>query len=80
MDDEDKYFETTDLGLATTLVTQGFSLHSLDRNNPHRVRFVFQKENELDEAVRAYWQKELVVEPLTYFNNIKLMKNRIYSR
>lgn len=80
MDDENQYFETTDLGLGTTIVTLGFTLDSLDRSNPSRVRFIFRKQDGLDEAVRAYWQKELSVEPLSYFNNIKLMKNRIYSR
>lgn len=80
MNDEDQYFETTDLGLGTTILTLGFTLDSLDRSNPSRVRFVFKKKGGLDEVVHAYWQKELKVEPLAYFNNIKLMKNRIYSR
>jgi len=80
MNDDDQYFETTDLGLSTTIVTLGFRLHSLDRSNPSRVKFVFRREDELEDIVRAYWQKELSVEPLSYFNNIKLMKNRIYSR
>lgn len=80
MSNENQYFETTDLGLGTTIVTLGFTLDSLDRSNPSRVRFIFRKQDGLDEVVRAYWQKELAVEPLSYFNNIRLMKNRIYSR
>jgi hypothetical protein len=41
MNDDDQYFETTDLGLSTTIVTLGFRLHSLDRSNPSRVNLSF---------------------------------------
>ena len=76
----DQYFETSDLGLATALVTFGYPLEALDRNDPHRVVFSFARTDGLDEMVQEFWQRNLKIEPLAYFNNIKLMKNRIYSR
>lgn len=78
--EEKTYFETTDLGLAATIVTLGYELESLDRDNPSRVRFVFKRLGDLDEVVQAYWRNELTINPLAYFGNVKLMKNRIYTR
>ena len=75
-----KHFETSDLGLATALVTFGHPLEALNRNDPHRVVFSFTRTAGLDEVVQEFWQRNLKIEPLAYFNNIKLMKNRIYSR
>lgn len=80
MDNEKHLFETTDLGLATTLVTLGFELESLDRDNPTRVRFLFKRAATLDSTVKSYWRNELNVVPLAFFTNVKLIKNQIYSR
>ena len=80
MKNEEDYFETTDLGLATTIATLGFELDSLDQSNLNRVKFIFQRGDGFEGLVQGYWRNELTVDPLTYFNNIKLLKNRIYSR
>lgn len=80
MNNTEHLFETTDLGLATTLVTLGYELDSLDRDNPTRVRFLFKRRRDLEETVRSYWRNELSVIPLLFFTNVKLIKNQIYSR
>ena len=70
---------TTDLGLASTLVTLGFLLERLDRGNPSRVQFVFRADPEVDKAVQAYWDGQLEVDPQAYFNNTKRIKSQLYS-
>lgn len=74
-----KYFETTDLSLATVLVTLGFSLSFLDKQNPKKISFLFDRSERLDTIIQAYWAKQLQLEPQLLFANQKMLKNRIYS-
>ena len=76
---EDKFFKTHDFGLATALTTQGYPVAYLDKNNPQQVEFLFERGNGIDETVQAYWQSELKVNAQIFFQNSKLLKNRIYS-
>ena len=39
----------------------------------------FEETKELQEAINSYWSSDLLVSPLTYFNSMKMLKNRIYS-
>ena len=77
-DDKDEY-STFDLGAAASLITAGFQLVSLDKANPHKVKFIFAKKPGLDEAVNSYWNFNLKIDAQTYFNQIKRLKNQIYS-
>jgi len=73
------YFLTSDLGLASSLVTVGYTVESLDRSDPQKIQFIFDRKNNIDDVIQAYWSHELSVSPLAYFNNVKMLKNRIYS-
>ena len=72
-------FFTNDLGLCVILVTLGFSLIKLDKAQPQKIRFYFKHTQELEKAVEAYWNNSIKTNPLRFFNNIKLVKNRMYS-
>ena len=43
-DNYNQYLYTFDLGAATSLVSAGYELVSLDKTNPRKVRFVFRRE------------------------------------
>ena len=74
------FFSTPDLSIAAYLVTIGFPLNHLDKSNRRKVVFSFYREDGLDEAIQAFWvDADVSVSPLQYFNNIKTLKNRIYS-
>lgn len=73
-----KYF-TFDLGLTTALISLGFELLELDKTNPKKVKFLFEENKELNEAVTAYWGDNLPINARTLFDNLKMAKNRIYS-
>lgn len=77
--DEEAYFYSFDLGLATALITAGFSLVSLDRQNLRKVQFVFRRAEGLDEVINAYWEDTLEGKLRTYFDTQKMLKNRLYS-
>ncbi|MBI2196126.1 hypothetical protein HYU45_00775 [Candidatus Daviesbacteria bacterium] len=72
-------FATYDIGLSSVLLSLGFALDSLDKTNPQKVQFIFQKNKGLAEAIQAYWAKRLTLEPQTLLANLKLLKNRLYS-
>lgn len=77
--DNVNYFYTYDLGLSSALVSLGFSLVSLDRTDRRKTQFVFKREPDMEREIEAYWSKELSVPALTYFDTLKMLKNRLYS-
>lgn len=79
LDDPALVWTTYDLGCSAALLTAGFELLSLNKDNPHKSLFVFKKVEEIAEAVEGYWSGKLVVSARSYFDNIKMLKNRIYS-
>ena len=72
-------FSTYDLGCSAALISVDFRLISLDKENPRKVLFIFKNENGLDDAVNGYFSDKLKVSARTLFDNIKMLKNRIYS-
>lgn len=73
-------FQTYDLALATALVTAGFRQVELDRTDPRKVAFVFDKVDGIDEAVEQFWSDRQRVNPKAYFDTLKHLKSQIYSR
>ena len=78
-DNYNQYLYTFDLGAATSLVSAGYELVSLDKTNPRKVRFVFRRETGIEDIVDNYWDDRLEVKARTYFDNLKMLKNRLYS-
>lgn len=73
-------YETSDLGLATTLSCLGYAIASLDRTNPRRVVFCFRGEkNEIETVIKNYWDGSLCLSPFAVLTHQKLLKQRIYS-
>lgn len=64
----DQYFQTKNMPLAITLITLGFKLETLDRKS-EKTTYYFLRVAGLDEAVQAFWQRNLKVEPLALFIN-----------
>lgn len=77
--DRTKRFNTSDLGIAASLVTADFELVALDKINPRKVQFVFRRATGIEKVVDDYWADKLEVKARSYFDNIKMCKNRIYS-
>jgi len=74
-----KQFHTHDLGCSAALISMGFQLISLDKQNPKKVKFIFFKRDGIDKAVTDYWSDRMRLKARTFFDNIKMLKNRIYS-
>ena len=79
LDDNDNYFYTYDLGCSSALICAGFELVSLDKANPRKVQFIFNREVGIEQVVDKYWADQLEIRARSFFDNIKMLKNRIYS-
>lgn len=74
---EENFYSTTDLQLAT-IISMNFPIREL-QNQRGRGIFVFDKTPQLDDFIKAYWDKQLSVEPQALFNAMATLKNRLYS-
>jgi len=79
LDDQTNYFYTFDLGCSAALISAGFELVSLDKANPRKVQFIFRREVGIEKVVDDYWADRLEVKARAFFDNVKMLKNRIYS-
>ena len=72
-------FASQDLALSTALLSLGYELIELDKSEARRVKFVFAKNPQLDQAVQDYFNRALLIEPQSYFDCMKRLKNRLYG-
>jgi hypothetical protein len=73
------HFSTFDLGCAAALISIGFKLISLNKQNPNKVLFIFEKKVDIEEVVNKYFSGKLKVSARVLIDNIKMLKNMIYS-
>ena len=71
-------YRTSDMALATVL-SLFLPLNGLDRSNPRRIQFLFLRTSKLDTLVNRYWQGKVRIEPQRFFNQLKVIKARLYS-
>jgi hypothetical protein len=78
--DNNQYFTLYDLGCAAALTTLGFELADIDKENPRKALFLFTYSTTLEQAARDYWSDNLAVNPRRFFDDLKMLKSRIYAR
>jgi len=69
---------TSDLALATT-ISLNFPIEDIDRSNPRKAVFVFQRSPELEALVNSYFTNQLKVSPQIFFNQLRDVKARLYA-
>jgi hypothetical protein len=72
------YFTTSDLGLVSSLIASGYRVSRIDRSRSNRAVFLIKRNNKLNDLVSAYFNHQLKVDALTFFNSMKELKTRIY--
>jgi hypothetical protein len=77
-DDANFFFRTSDLALATALCVLGMAIEAMQQSDGQRMFFIFNKSDKLTDLVNRFWRNELLVDPLAYFNQLKVLKTRIY--
>jgi hypothetical protein len=72
-------FLTFDIGLAAALVTLGYSLYKVDKIAEKKSQFVFNRDEHIDKKVEEYWEDTLTLPVRSFYDNLKMLKNRLYS-
>ena len=71
-------YETADLACAAAL-SLFVPIEQVDRTDPRRAYFSFEKTEELETTLTQYQRGELRVEPRAFFDAIKAIKVRLYE-
>jgi hypothetical protein len=79
LDDTKSYFYSHDIGLVGYLLCQSFELVGLDKAVKNKVLFVLKRSEGLDAEIKKFWSSKVSVDAQTYFNQIKRLKNQIFS-
>ena len=79
LDDPSVVFTTYDLGVSTALLCAGFVLLSVDKENPRKALFIFQKDDGIEDVADRYFSDRLEVKARSFFDNLKALKNQLYS-
>lgn len=79
LNDPANAWTTYDLGVAAALLCLGYDLLSLDRANPRKVLFVFYRAEKIDDVANAYVADRLELNARAFFDQLKALKNRLYS-
>lgn len=74
-----EYFSTSDFCLATTLLASNFQLIQLDKSNPRRICFLFNRKDEIDKIVPDFHNKLLQVTPQTFYYSQRELKTLMYQ-
>ncbi len=74
-----EYYKSSDMGEASSLHAGGFRVVNVDKSNPKRVFFVFEKTNELETSINRYWSGDLKLPANTLISSIKYLKVLIYA-
>jgi hypothetical protein len=77
-DDSNFFFKTSDLALATALSVLGVAIQAMQQTDSERMNFIFTKSEKVQDIVNRFWRGELLIEPQAYFNQLKVLKTRIY--
>lgn len=80
LDDPSVVFTTYDLGVSTALLCAGFELLSVDKENPRKALFIFQKADGIEDVADRYFSDRLEVKARSFFDHLKALKNKLYSK
>jgi len=71
-------YSTSDLSLAAVLCLH-YPIKAVNKKNQKKAYFIFEKDKNFDLLLERYWHGDLKVDPQQYFNNLRILKNRIYN-
>lgn len=80
IDDPSVVFTTYDIGVSTALLCADFELLSVDKENPRKALFIFKKEDGIEDVTDRYFSDRLEVKARSFFDHLKALKNKLYSK
>lgn len=77
--DIEKHISLAELPLVATLSYLGFKIIALNTNHEGRVFFLFETAENLNNAIRDYWDGKLAIEPKVFWALSRELKSRMRS-
>lgn len=77
MADTEAPIPVSDLTLIATLMTLHHIPLTIDRSSPKRVQFMFP--SNVQPVIDAYWNRQCLVEPQEFANQIRVTRARIFE-
>jgi len=74
-----EYFISPDISLVSALTCCGYVVEEIDKQQPRRAVFHIRRDNAIEKYIQEYFADNLQVSALTFFNNLKTLKTRIYN-
>ena len=78
LNDNQKFYYCTDLGIGACLLCLGYELITVD-TRARRAIFVFNRKNGIDKTVNEFTTGKLKVSARGLLDSVKALKNRLYS-
>lgn len=75
---EHETFISSDLAIVAA-ISLYCPIIEVDKTNPRKAQFIFERNSRLDSILRRFWDKELLIEPRAYFDQLKAIKARLYA-
>lgn len=79
MDNQNQNYSTTSLALAAALIAHTHQQPSAINWQANKAEFVFNPNNKFDSLIQLFWEKELPLDCLTYFETLRALKSRLYE-
>jgi len=76
---EQELYISTDISLSSALLTMGYKLIAINKQNPTKAEFLFKPKLSIDDDIDLFWARQLKLDSRTYFENLKLLKNMLHS-
>jgi len=78
--EEASCFRCQDMALASACQLFGFPIVAIDRQAGNKSAvFIIERKEGLDNLIEAFWTRELRVDPLSYWEHCRSVKNRLYK-
>lgn len=72
-------FRSSDISLCSALCCFGYTIDKIERQDNGRAIFLMKKDEKIDGLIKQYFDHELKVDALSFFNYLKEIKTQIYN-
>jgi hypothetical protein len=76
--EQQNFYSTSDMALAA-VISLYCPIEEVDRSDPRKAQFLFRQSDDLDRLVGGYWRGQLQIEPQQFFNQLRIIKARLYG-
>lgn len=73
------FYSTSDFPTAVTLLVLKYFLETVDRRNPRRAIFIFERSSQLENDIKKIQSGQIKVDPLDFWSAQKRLKQALYG-